>query len=50
MIYRSVNCQMQKEKEARRQVSKLLSRAEKIKEAKARKGGGGGRGRGKARR
>jgi len=47
---------MKKQKEARQAVSRLLSRAEAIKEAKARKGGGGrgggasrGRGRGRGR-
>ena len=42
---------MKKQKEARQSVSRLLSRAEAIKEAKARRGGGGegGRGRGRGR-
>ena len=40
-VEKTVERQMRHQKEARRQVSRLLSRSEAIKEAKARKGGGG---------
>ena len=46
-VEKTVERQMRHQKEARRQISRVLSRSEAIKEAKARRGGGSGsRGRG----